>query len=123
LGNAADGSTLDHRNLNWGGRKCEVRQMAIPTDGEPNKRCAAAAISLSIAHILTVVGTDYQVYPLDGLQVDNFFLVNPCCFSIACCSSPSNEESVPFRGNLRRARSDHFCSTDASCFAVLLVWN
>jgi hypothetical protein len=96
--------------------------MAIPSEDEPNKRCVAAAVALSMAHILTVVGADYQVYPLDGLRIDHFFLVKPCCFSIACCCSPSHEESVPFRGNLRGARSDHFRSTDASCLAVLLVW-
>jgi hypothetical protein len=54
--------------------------MAIPSEDEPNKRCVATAVALSMAHILTVVGADYQVYPLDGLQIDHFFLVNHAVF-------------------------------------------
>jgi hypothetical protein len=52
--------------------------MAIPSEDEPNKRCVAAAVALSMAHILT--GADYQVYPLDGLRIDHFFLVNHAVF-------------------------------------------
>ncbi len=54
--------------------------MANPSEDEPNKRCVAAAVALSIAHILTVVGEDYQIYPLDGLRVDDHFLLNHAVF-------------------------------------------
>jgi hypothetical protein len=38
--------------------------MAVLNEDEIGKRCVAAAFALCIAHILTIVGTDYQVYAL-----------------------------------------------------------
>jgi hypothetical protein len=58
--------------------------MAVLSEDEIGRRCVAAAVALSCAHVLTIVGTDYQVYaPLSGrLQLEQianlplFFLVN-----------------------------------------------
>jgi hypothetical protein len=38
--------------------------MTVLSEDELGKRCVAAALALCIAHILTIVGTDYQVYSI-----------------------------------------------------------
>jgi hypothetical protein len=42
------------------------------------KRCLAAAIALSVLHVVTLVGTDYQVGGRQ--QIDHLFLVNHAVF-------------------------------------------
>ena len=43
---------------------CEgnISSMAIPSKDEIGKHCVAAALALCVAHTLTVIGTEYQVY-------------------------------------------------------------
>jgi hypothetical protein len=45
-----------------------------------SKRCVAAAVVLSVAHVLTLVGAEYQVYTPGRYQIDRFFLVNYATF-------------------------------------------
>jgi hypothetical protein len=54
--------------------------MAVLSEDEIQKRCVAAALVLSVAHILTLVGTEYQVYTPGRYQIDRFFLVNYATF-------------------------------------------
>ncbi len=54
--------------------------MTVSSDDEIGKRCIAAAWTLSVAHILTLVGTEYQVYAPGRYQFDQFFLVNYAIF-------------------------------------------
>jgi hypothetical protein len=43
-------------------REGETCCVAVLSEDEIGKRCVAAAFALCIAHILTIVGTNYQVY-------------------------------------------------------------
>ena len=54
--------------------------MTVSSDDEISKRCIAAALALSVAHVLTLVGTEYQVYTPGRYQFDQFFLVNYATF-------------------------------------------
>jgi hypothetical protein len=45
-----------------------------------SKRCVAAALLLSIVHVLTLIGTEYQVYTPERYHFDKFFLVNYATF-------------------------------------------
>ena len=54
--------------------------MTVLSEDEIEKRCVAAAVALSIAHLLTLIGTEYQVYTPDRYQIDRFFLVNYAVF-------------------------------------------
>ena len=55
--------------------------MAVLSEDETGRRCVAAVLALSCAHVLTVIGTDYQVYvPIDKLQIDYAFFVNHAIF-------------------------------------------
>src|SRR6185295_18408618 len=50
--------------------------MTVISEDEIEKRCVAAALVLSVAHILTLIGTEYQVYTPGRYQIDRFFVVN-----------------------------------------------
>jgi hypothetical protein len=50
--------------------------MTVISEDEIERRCVAAALVLSGAHVLTLVGTEYQVYTPGRYQIDRFFLVN-----------------------------------------------
>ncbi|CAN7474596.1 hypothetical protein LJR220_004309 [Bradyrhizobium sp. LjRoot220] len=52
--------------------------MTVLSEDEVEKRCVAAAVALSIAHLLTLIGTEYQVYTRDRYQ--SLFLVNYAVF-------------------------------------------
>jgi hypothetical protein len=54
--------------------------MTEPGEDESGKRCVAAAWALSVAHILTLIGTDYQVYRPGMYQIDYAFFVNYATF-------------------------------------------
>src|SRR5258708_7275994 len=54
--------------------------MTVLSEDEIEKRCVAAAVALSIAHMLTLIGTEYQVYTPSRYQIDHFFLVNYAIF-------------------------------------------
>jgi hypothetical protein len=54
--------------------------MTVRSGDEASNGCVIAAAALSVAHILTVCGTDRQIYTLDSLRIDQFFLVNHAVF-------------------------------------------
>jgi hypothetical protein len=54
--------------------------MTVISEDEIEKRCVAAALVLSVAHILTLIGTEYQVYTPGRYQIDRFFVVNYATF-------------------------------------------
>jgi hypothetical protein len=56
--------------------------MAVLSEDKIEKRCVAAAIALSCAHALTLLGTEYQVYTPDKFQIDSFifYFVNYSIF-------------------------------------------
>jgi hypothetical protein len=49
--------------------------MSVLSEDEIGRRCTAAAIALCVAHVLTTVGTDYQVYAKrDSWLLDRFYI-------------------------------------------------
>jgi hypothetical protein len=50
--------------------------MTVISEDEIERRCVASAFALSFAHILTIVGTDYQVYAprSDGWPFGQFYI-------------------------------------------------
>jgi hypothetical protein len=54
--------------------------MTVTSEDEIEGRCVAAALVLSVAHILTLVGAEYQVYTPGRYQIDFAFLVNYATF-------------------------------------------
>jgi hypothetical protein len=47
--------------------------MAVRSEDENSRRCVAAAFALCIVHILTIVGTDYQVHAISR-QIARFHI-------------------------------------------------
>ena len=60
--------------------------MTVISEDEIERRCVAGAFALSFVHILTIVGTDYQVYAprSDGWSFDRFYIddILPALFGI-----------------------------------------
>jgi glucan phosphoethanolaminetransferase (alkaline phosphatase superfamily) len=50
--------------------------MTVLSEDQIEKRCVVAAIALSCAHVLTHLGTEYQVYSPDHFRIDRFLITN-----------------------------------------------
>jgi hypothetical protein len=54
--------------------------MAVTGENEIERRCAGAALVLSVAHVLTLIGTEYQVYTPGRYETNFALLVNYAIF-------------------------------------------
>jgi hypothetical protein len=54
--------------------------MTVISEDEIERRCVAAALVLSVAHILTLIGAEYQVYTPGRYEINFAFLVNYATF-------------------------------------------